>query len=130
MECYKSCDFNEYLDDKNCKCKKRIADKLAEECIENIEEATPVEIISSKNESMHKCSPRTLYIVLISIFFTLNVEIAIYFLFLLVLEKKTLLVLSLVPALKQQFNELRNGKIQINRDQKSNLLFLKRRDQF
>ena len=123
MECYKSCDFNEYLDDKNCKCKKRIADKLAEECIENIEEATPVEIISSKNERMHKCSPRTLYIVLISIFFTLNVEIAIYFLFLLVLEKKTLLVLSLVPALKQQFNELRNGKIQINRDQKSNLLF-------
>ena len=31
---------------------------------------------------------------------------------------------SLVPALKQQFNELINGKSQTNRDQKSNLLFL------
>ena len=38
-------------------------------------------------------------------------------------------VLSLVPALKQQFNELINGKSQTNRDQKSNLLFLQRHDQ-
>ena len=35
-----------------------------------------------------------------------------------------LFVLSLVPALKQQFNELINGKNQTNRDQKPNLLFL------
>ena len=41
----------------------------------------------------------------------------------------TLFVLSLVPALKQQFNELINGKSQTNRDQKSNLLFLQRYDQ-
>ena len=34
-----------------------------------------------------------------------------------------LFVLSLVPALKQQFNEPINGKIQTNRDQKLNLLF-------
>ena len=33
------------------------------------------------------------------------------------------MLLSLVPALKQQFNELINGKSQTNRDQKSNLLF-------
>ena len=35
-----------------------------------------------------------------------------------------LFVLSLVPALKQQYNELINGESQTNRDQKSNLLFL------
>ena len=35
-----------------------------------------------------------------------------------------LFVLSLVPALKQQFNELINGKSHANRDQKSNLLSL------
>ena len=35
-----------------------------------------------------------------------------------------LFVLSLVPALKQQFNELINVKNQTNRDQKPNLLFL------
>ena len=40
-----------------------------------------------------------------------------------------LFVLRLVPALKQQFNELINGKSQTNRDQKSNLLFLQRHDQ-
>ena len=41
----------------------------------------------------------------------------------------TLFVLSLVPALKQQFNEIINGKSQTNRDQKLNLLFLQRHDQ-
>ena len=35
-----------------------------------------------------------------------------------------LLVLSLAPVLKQQFNERINGKSQTNRDQKSNLLYL------
>ena len=40
-----------------------------------------------------------------------------------------LFVLSLLPALKQKFNELINGKSQTNRDQKSNLLFLQRHDQ-
>ena len=40
-----------------------------------------------------------------------------------------LFVLILVPALKQQFNELINGKSQTNRDQKSNLLFLQRHNQ-
>ena len=34
-----------------------------------------------------------------------------------------LFVLSLVPALKKQFNELKNGESQTNGDQKSNILF-------
>ena len=40
-----------------------------------------------------------------------------------------LLVFSLVPTLKQQFNDLINGKSQTNIDQKLNLLFLKRYNQ-
>ena len=40
-----------------------------------------------------------------------------------------LFVLSLVPALKQQFSKLINGKSQTNTDQKSNLLFLQRHNQ-
>ena len=45
-----------------------------------------------------------------------------------------LLVLGLVPTLKEQFNECNpiepiNGKCQTNRDQKWNLLFLQRHDQ-
>ena len=35
-ECDKSCDFGEYLDYENCKCKKRRIDKLVEECSEDI----------------------------------------------------------------------------------------------
>ena len=38
-------------------------------------------------------------------------------------------MLTLVFVLKQQFNELINGKTQTNRDQKSKLLFLQRHDQ-
>ena len=34
-ECDKSCDFGEYLDYENCKCRKRLVDKLIEECNEN-----------------------------------------------------------------------------------------------
>ena len=40
-----------------------------------------------------------------------------------------LLVLSLVPVLKQRFNKLINGRSQTNRDNKSNLLFLQQHDQ-
>ena len=43
-ECYESCDFGEYLSYKNCKSKKRLADKLFEECTENIEETRLVKI--------------------------------------------------------------------------------------
>ena len=35
--CDKSCDIREYLDYKNCKCRKKIIDKLIEECSENID---------------------------------------------------------------------------------------------
>ena len=38
-ECDKSCDVEEYLDDENCKWRKKLVDKLVEECIENVEEA-------------------------------------------------------------------------------------------
>ena len=31
-KCDKSCDFGEYLDYETCKCRKRLVDKLVEEC--------------------------------------------------------------------------------------------------
>ena len=36
-ECNKSCDIGEYLDYSNCRCKKKLFDKLIGECTENIE---------------------------------------------------------------------------------------------
>ena len=52
-ECYKSCGFSEYLDYKNCKCKKRLVDKLVEKCPQNIGETRLVEIDLAKNEKKH-----------------------------------------------------------------------------
>ena len=72
-ECDKSCDVGEYLDYENCKCRKRLVDKLVEECNEIVEEVR----IVGKNED--KCSSCILYIVLFSIFFTINDGIATYF---------------------------------------------------
>ena len=103
-ECYKSCDFSEYLDYKNCKCKKRFANKLDKECTENIEETRLVEIASAKNENKHKCSSSMLYIVLFSIFFTINVGIGSYFFHFHWYLKKDAFLLSLVLALKQKIS--------------------------
>ena len=43
-ECDKSCDIGEYLDYKNCNCRKRLVDKLVEECSENVDEVKIVKI--------------------------------------------------------------------------------------
>ena len=76
-ECDKLCDFGEYLDYENCKCRKRLVDKLMEECNENIEETSSVKINSRKCKG-NSC---ILYIVLFSIFFRINIGIATYFVY-------------------------------------------------
>ena len=47
-ECDKSCDIGEYLDYENCKCRKRLIDKLVDECTETVEEVKPVIINLAK----------------------------------------------------------------------------------
>ena len=71
--------MGEYLDYENCKCRKKLVDKLVEECTENVKEEKITEITLCKNENKHKCSSWTLYIVLFSLIFTINVGIGIYF---------------------------------------------------
>ena len=72
-ECDKSCDIGEYLDYESCRCRKRLVDKLADECDEIVEEVKMLD----KNED--KCSSCILYIVLFSIFFTITIVIGVYF---------------------------------------------------
>ena len=76
-ECDKSCDFGEYLDYENCKCRKRLVEKLIEECNENNEETSLIKINSVKCKS-NSC---ILYIVLFSTFLTINIRIATYFVY-------------------------------------------------
>ena len=52
-------------------------DKLIEECTENIDEVKIAERNSVEN--IHNCSSCTLYIVLLSIIYTINIGIATYF---------------------------------------------------
>ena len=94
-ECDKSCDVGEYLDHKNCKCRKRLIDELAEECTENIEETRLVE-----NEHENKCSSSIVYIVLFLIIIAINIGMAIYFIYSRWYPKK---IFCLKQASRQQF---------------------------
>ena len=72
-----------YLGYKNCKCRKRLVGKLVKECSENIQEVRLIKMNSTKCNSVEiKCKHNscTLYIVLFSVLFTIDVGIGIYFL--------------------------------------------------
>ena len=72
-----SVNVGKYLDYENCKCRKKLVDKLVDECTETVEEVKLAE-----NENSCKCSSYTVYIVLFWIFFTINVGgIGAYFIF-------------------------------------------------
>ena len=76
-ECDKSCDIGEYLNYKNCRCKKKLVDKLierssAEECTENIDE------VKFANENECVCS-YTICVVLTVIALVISMGISTYF---------------------------------------------------
>ena len=77
-ECYKSCDVGEYLDYENCKCRKKLVDKLVEECSENIDEIKLTEkaLFEHRNECV--CS-YTVFIVLAVIALTVSFGIGAYY---------------------------------------------------
>ena len=84
-ECDKSYNVGEYLDYVNCKCRKRLVDKLIEECNENVEEAkiTGITLFEcNSSEHKNKCrSSCTIYVVLIVIVFTICTGIGTYFIY-------------------------------------------------
>ena len=64
-----------------CKCRRKLVDKLIEECNENIEKTRLVEKALAENKHKNKCTSCTLYIVLFSIFFTNCIGIGTYFVY-------------------------------------------------
>ena len=83
-ECDKTYDFGEYLDYEKYKCKKKLVEKLIDECTKTIEEAklakiTPMELHSAENEN--KYSSCKVYIVLMILVFTIFTGITIYFVY-------------------------------------------------
>ena len=99
-ECDKSCYIDEYLDYENCKCRKKLVDKLVKECTENIDEVK----IASENEHKNKCSFCILYIALFSIIFTINVGITTYFVYNKYMNRNKEMFLDMIMSIEQQFN--------------------------
>ena len=71
-------DVGEYLDYENCKCRKQLLAPLFEEYTETVEEVKLAKITLAENENSYKCSSCTVYIVLFSTIFTINVGIVTY----------------------------------------------------
>ena len=135
-ECDKSCDVGEYLDYEICKCRKKLVENLIErssdeQCIENIDEVKIAEMAFF--EHGNECvSSHTICVILAVIALTISIGIGACFTYKYMnhwyLKRyiSRVIVLSLLPVLKHQFNKLINGKSQTSRDQKSNLTFLQR----
>ena len=86
-ECDKSYDIGEYLDYKNCRCRKKIIDKLVEECSGNIDGNEmlyngTLDLISLNDNKI--CNSCVAYIILFSVFLIINISMAIYVYFLLI----------------------------------------------
>ena len=81
MECDKTCDIGEYLDYENFKCRKRLVDKLVDECTETTEEVKLANITIFENENSYKYGSYIVYIVLMIVVFTIFTEITIYFIY-------------------------------------------------
>ena len=84
-KCDKSCDVGEYLDYENFNCKKRLIDKLVDECSENIDgnEMTNISLSGYKNV-FGSC---IIYIVLLAIFLVMSISISSVFVFFFLLLK-------------------------------------------
>ena len=84
-ECDKSCDIGEYLDYKNCKCRKKIIDKLVEEYCENIDgnEILYNETLDVIPLNVYKkvCSFCMVYIVLFAVFLITSLCICCVFIY-------------------------------------------------
>ena len=72
-ECDQVCGVGECLDYENCKCRKKLVAPLIEECTGTVEEVKLAKLTLAENENSCKCNSCPVYIVLSSIFFTINV---------------------------------------------------------
>ena len=79
-EYYKSCDFIEYLDNKNCKCRKEFVHKLTEECTENIDKVKVTRMALFEHGNECECS-YTICVVLAVIVSIISIRVGVYFVY-------------------------------------------------
>ena len=77
-ECDKSCNIGEHLDYENCKCGKRLIDKLVEECTKNVEKVKIARMALFEHENESVCS-YIIFVVLTVIALTISIRFGAYF---------------------------------------------------
>ena len=112
-ECVKSCDVREFLGCENCKCRKKIVDKLVEECIENIDGVKLAKITQAEHENMCECS-RKADVVLFSVLFNNN-GTATFFVNYKYMNHDKKQLLEKIICFKHEVTELINGKYQTSK---------------
>ena len=75
-ECDKSCSVGEYLDYENLSEEKRLVDKFADKCNENVDKVKLVKITSAEHENVCNSSCKIYFVLII---FTISVGIGTYF---------------------------------------------------
>ena len=78
-ECDKLCDIGQYLDYKNCVCKKSLVDKLVQESLNVIDGDTMYNETLSINPN--DCPSRTHYVVLFIVFLSVSVIVGSTFIY-------------------------------------------------
>ena len=112
-ECDKSCNISQYLDYSDCKCKKKLIAPLIEECTENDNETKTVNItVENENTS---CK---VYIVLMTVVFTIFTGIIIYFVYYIwsFIKNKIFCIKSKITKKQYLVNVIINGIIKRNND--------------
>ena len=113
----------EYLDYKNCKCRKRIIDKLVEESSEKIYENETLDIIPLNaiplNVYKEVCNSCMVYIVLFVVFLITSICISSVFVYFYWYSKKD----NISTNFSVGYLNI-NGNNQANEYKKQNLLFL------
>ena len=79
-ECDKSCDIGEDLDYGNCKCRKKLIDKLGKECDDNIDGNERI-CNASLNDYKRVCKSYTMYITLFIIFSIISISTSSEFIY-------------------------------------------------
>ena len=89
--CNCECDIGEYLDYRNCKCRRQIVDSLVDECSKNIDEN---EMIYNETLTVslsdYKCGSCTLYIALFVVFLVISTAIRTVFIYFCWYSKKNI----------------------------------------
>ena len=79
-ECNKSCNIGQYLDNSDCKCKKKLIDPLIVDCTENNDETKLVNITLAENKNSYSNSCKVC-IVFMTVVFTIFTVVTIYFVY-------------------------------------------------